>query len=459
MNTLLNNPILDTDSYKASHWLQYPAGTTKVYSYIESRGGKYASTLFFGLQVILKKLETRITQDMVNEAALFFAAHGLPFNRAGWELIVNKHQGKLPIRIKAVPEGVVVPTHNVLMTVENTDPECFWLTSWLETQILRVWYPITVATQSFTIKKIIKQHLDRTSDDPDSEIAFKLHDFGSRGVSSEESAAIGGAAHLVNFMGSDTVAGVMLANRVYKSEMAGFSIPASEHSSITTWGREGEVGAYRNMIKQFGKPGALVACVSDSYDLYNAVENLWGKELKQEVINSGAILVVRPDSGDPAEVVLKTAKLLDKTFGSSLNNKGFKVLNNVRIIQGDGINEDSIRQILFNLEQNNFSATNIAFGMGGALLQQVNRDTQRFAYKCSHAMIDGKSVDVFKDPVTDIGKRSKKGRLDLVHLQGKLQTVSGEQNFGSVMKTVFENGVITKEYTLAQIRKNSNEVF
>lgn len=457
MNTLTNNLILDTDSYKASHYLQYPPNTTKVYSYVESRGGKYSQTVFFGLQILLKKLEQSVTVDMVEEAKLFFEAHGEPFNYDGWMYIAKDLGGKLPLKIRAVKEGMVIPTHNALMTVENTDPKCYWLTSWVETALLRVWYPITVATQSFYCKRIIKSFLEKTSDDPEAEIAFKLHDFGARGVSSEESAAIGGASHLVNFMGSDTVAGVLLANRVYKSPMSAFSIPATEHSSITTWTREGEVDAYRNVLKQFGKPNALVACVSDSYDLYDAVENIWGGTLKNEVINSGAILVIRPDSGNPPEVVLKTAQLLDSKFGFTYNTKGYKVLNHVRILQGDGINEESIRAILTILEQNGYSATNVAFGMGGALLQQVNRDTQKFAYKCSHAVINGESVEVFKDPVTDPGKRSKKGTLDLVYRNGKFETISGDKNFGTQMTVVYENGKVLREYTLDEIREATKE--
>lgn len=455
------NIILDTDSYKASHWLQYPPNTTNTFSYLESRGGKYSQTVFFGLQYILKQyLTTIVTKEMVEEAETFFKAHGEPFNKEGWMKVITKHAGKLPLKIRAVPEGMVVPTHNVLMTCEATDPELFWLVSWFETMLMRVWYPVTVATQSWTCKQIIKNYLDKTSDDTNAEILFKLHDFGSRGVSSQESAMIGGAAHLVNFMGSDTVAGVLCANNFYKSEMAGFSIPAAEHSTITTFGREKEVEAYRNMLKQFAKPGSLVAIVSDSYDLFNAVDNIWGKQLKKEVQDSGATIIIRPDSGNPSEMVLKTTQLLDKNFGSSYNTKGFKVLNNVRVIQGDGINEDSIREILEVLTSNGYSATNVAFGMGGALLQQVNRDTQKFAYKCSSATIDGKEVEVFKDPVTDAGKRSKGGKLDLVQLASdnyKFKTVKGTDNFGSVMKIVFLDGKLVKEYTLDEIRKRSNE--
>lgn len=459
------NPILDTDSYKASHWLQYPPNTTKVFSYIESRGGRHDHTVMFGLQYYLQRYLSRpVSIEDVYEAEEFFKAHGEPFNKAGWLHVVNKHNGFMPLRIRAVPEGTVVPTHNVLVTVENTCPECFWVTSWVETMLLRIWYPITVATESRYIKGIINAWLEQTADDPAGELPFKLHDFGSRGVSSRESAEIGGAAHLVNFMGSDTVAGVLAANRYYNHKMAGFSIPAAEHSTITSWGRENEVEAYRNMLRQYGAPGALLACVSDSYDIYNACENLWGGELKQEVIDSGAVVVVRPDSGDPATVVRKCLELLDSKFGHKLNSKGYKVLNNVRIIQGDGINAESIQHILELAARGGFSATNIAFGMGGALLQQHNRDTQKFAMKCSYMEADGKGIRVFKDPVTDNGKRSKAGRIDLVKtVYGtRLETVgvptdpSGkavcEQLSNSALEHVYENGLIMKTYTLDEVR-------
>lgn len=185
------NIILDTDSYKASHWLQYPPNTTKVFSYIESRGGRHDATVtvMFGLQYYLMKyLRNPATIQDVYEAEEFFAAHGEPFNKAGWLHIVNEHNGYLPLKVRAVPKGTVVPTHNVLATVENTCPHCFWVTSWVETMLLRIWYPITVATESRFIKSIIKSYLELTADDPAAELPFKLHDFGSRGVSSQESA-------------------------------------------------------------------------------------------------------------------------------------------------------------------------------------------------------------------------------------------------------------------------------
>jgi nicotinamide phosphoribosyltransferase len=429
-----------------------------MFSYIESRGGDYDYTVFAGLQYILKEYLTyRVTAEDVNRANALYTLHGEPFNYEGWMYIVNNLNGKLPLRIRAVPEGTVVPGHNILVSIESTDPKVFWVASWMETMLLRVWYPITVATRSHKIKSIIHKALEKSSDDPDVEIMFKLHDFGSRGVSSQESAMLGGLSHLINFRGSDTIAGIICGIDYYHCDMAGFSIPAAEHSSITSWGKENEVEAYRNMIKQFAKPGALVAVVSDSYDLYNACEKLWGDLLKQEVIDSGAIVVIRPDSGHPPTVVLKTAEILASKFGHTVNSKGYKVINNVRIIQGDGVNEHSIKEILDNLMGAGFSATNVGFGMGGQLLQGLNRDTLKFAMKCSDVIVNGNHRDVFKDPVTDHGKKSKAGRLDLVRIKdGSYKTIKlppGAVSWGnSVMRTIYENGEILVDDSLDTIR-------
>ena len=462
---LAKNIILNTDSYKTSMFKQYPAGTTGVYSYIESRGGRYDSTVFFGLQAFIKEyLLKPITQADIDTAEAIITAHGEPFNRAGWQYILDKHNGYLPVVIRAVPEGTVVPVKNVLATIENTDPECFWLTTYLETALLRaVWYGTTVASQSKSIKNVIQQYLEKTGDP--SGIDFKLHDFGARGVSSMESAGIGSAAHLVNFMGTDTISGLLFAREYYGAGIAGFSIPAAEHSTITSWGREGEVDAYRNMLNQFAKPGSIVAVVSDSYDVFNACENLWGGELKQQIIDSGATLVIRPDSGDPEAICVKVIKILDNKFGHTVNAKGYKVLNNVRIIQGDGVNENVIRSILGHYAVLGYSADNIAFGMGGALLQGIDRDTQKFAMKCSAAEINGVWVDVQKDPITDSGKKSKKGRVMLwVDEDGNYEssvglpgwTDKGLGNWRPALETVFENGKLVKEYTFDEVRANSN---
>jgi nicotinamide phosphoribosyltransferase len=457
---ITSNVMLNTDSYKASHWVQYPPNTEYVYSYIESRGGKFDKTVFFGLQMFIRDyLAKPITLEDLEEAKEFWAAHGEPFNEEGWRYIIEQHKGFLPVMIKAVPEGSVVPTHNVLATIVNTDPKCYWLPSYLETALLRaVWYPTTVATISWHCKQIIKAAIDKTSDVPE-QINFKLHDFGARGVSSHESAAIGGAAHLVNFMGTDTVAGVLAVRRYYGEKMAGFSIPAAEHSTMTSWGRDREVEAYRNMLKQFAKPGSLVAVVSDSYDIYNAASEIWGGVLKEEVLASGATVVVRPDSGDPFMVPIEIIEHLASKFGYTVNSKGYKVLPSaVRVIQGDGITIDSLPVIIKNLTDAGFAIDNLAFGMGGGLLQHVNRDTQKFAMKCSAAMVDGKWIDVYKDPVGDHGKMSKKGQLALIHENGVYETVpAAGWGWADCMKPVYRNGEHLKYWTFSEVRANSNK--
>jgi nicotinamide phosphoribosyltransferase len=454
----MQNIILNSDSYKYSQWNQYPDKTEYVYSYIESRGGKYDDTVYFGLQMFLKEyLSHQVTMEMIDEAEAVITAHGLPFYREGWEYIVYEHDGFLPVNIRGVDEGTILPTSNVLVDIWNTDPKCWWLVSFLETALLRaIWYPTTVATNSYYSKKIILNALERTGDP--SLIDFKLHDFGARGVSSLESAGIGGLAHLINFMGTDTVESLLFARKYYNTkDIVGFSIPASEHSTITSWGRENEARAYSNILQKHAKPGGLVACVSDSYSIFEACK-MWGTILKDQVLKSGATLVVRPDSGDPAAVVTKCVQILDKYFGHTVNDKGFRVLNNVRVIQGDGIDHSSIRSILYSLEMANYSADNVTFGQGGALLQQVNRDTLKFAMKCSAICVDGEWRDVYKDPITDPGKKSKRGMLDLIKVGDEYRTIkleTGAPVGPSLLKTRFRNGALQNQVTFEQVRNNA----
>lgn len=451
------NPILNTDSYKASHYLQYPAGTEAVFSYAEARGGPYAQAVFFGLQAILKnEFSQPVTRADIEEAESVLVPHGLPFHKGGWDLLLDRHGGYFPLDIRAQAEGTVAPVHVPMMSVVNTDPDFFWLTSYVETALLRVWYPVTVATISHGVRQVIRRALVTSADAPDAELPFKLHDFGARGVSSDASAALGGMAHLVNFQGSDTLSAIVAARKLYNEPMAGFSIPAAEHSTITSWERSNEAVAYENMVARFGRPGALFAVVSDSYDLFNAVEHLWGEQLRQKVVDCGATLVVRPDSGDPVEVVSKTVNLLAAKFGTDTNSKGYRVLKNVRVIQGDGVNPVSIAAILDRLLGEGFSASNIAFGMGGALLQKCDRDTMSFAYKASAAKVNGQWRDVYKDPVTDAGKRSKRGLLGLGEgyrtvavRDGDFQPVDGGQN---LLEPVWRNGELLRDDRLADIR-------
>lgn len=449
-----------SDSYKVSHWKQFPKNTEKVHLYLESRGGG-DSVLFFGLQYIISQYLSGVvvTREKIDDAKKLYQMHfgtNDIFNEEGWEYILAEHNGMLPIEIKSVKEGSLVSTKNVLLTVENTDPKCYWLPGWIETILLQVWYPTTVATKSYQMKKIILDYLIK-SGDPNL-IDFKLHDFGYRGSTTVESSAIGGAAHLVNFKGSDTLSAITLLSDYYQEECAGFSIPAAEHSTITSWGKDKEKEAYANMLEQF--PG-MVAVVSDSYDIWNAIGKIWGDDLKEKVLNHEGTLVIRPDSGYPPDIVIKCLDLLGEKFGFTINKKGYKVLvDKVRLIQGDGISKEMIEQIQTKLDEHKWSGDNIAYGCGGALLQKMNRDTFKFAIKCSSIIVNGVERDVFKDPITDPGKKSKKGRMSLHYDSSakKWQTKCGNEidESSNMLETVFKNGVLTRSQKLDEIRQLSS---
>ena len=458
----LSNLILNSDSYKASHWLQYPPGSEYMSSYVEARKGDY-EVVFFGLQAYIKEyLDKPITTADIDEAEQVIKAHGLPFNRSGWERLVEKHNGYLPIRIQAVPEGSLVPVSNVVCQIVNTDPEFYWLPSYLETSLLRaIWYPSTVASLSYYCKQVLAAALQKSADSS-AGLPFKLHDFGARGASSLESVALGSLAHLVNFSGTDSMTALLSASRWYgmTDEMPAFSIPASEHSTMTAWGRDREREAYANMLKQFGGEGQTVAVVSDSYDLWNAIDNIWGEELKQQIETMGGTLVIRPDSGDPAKVVREALERLSDKFGYTVNSKGYKILPDyIRLIQGDGISPLSLGKILDTVMQAGFSADNLTFGMGGGLLQQVTRDTMSWAMKASAIQIDGEWKDIFKDPITSRSKRSKKGRLALVKDDnGKITTVKEntlKDNSSNLLHDVFVDGKLLVDDDLTTIRQRT----
>jgi len=472
-NDYLNNIIILTDSYKVTHHLQYPPNTETIYSYFESRGGAFEEVCFFGLQYFLKKylVGSVVTPGKIAVAERYFRSHlshpvwgynDKLFNRKGWEYIVSEHSGKLPIIIKAVPEGTVLPYKNVLFTMTNTDQNCFWLTNYLETLLVQVWYPMTVCTQSREQKKIIVKYLRATGG---SEVLekklhlFKLHDFGFRGVSSVESAATGGAAHLVNFSGSDTMAALVMLKEYYGESCAGFSIPASEHSTMTSWGREKECEAMKNMLEKY--PKGLVACVSDSYNIWDACEKYWGTELKELVEKREGQLVVRPDSGELPGTVLQVLDKLEGKFGSDKTSTGHKLLPQcIRVIQGDGIDINSLETILRSMKDKGWAADNLVFGSGGALLQKLHRDTLKCAFKCSFAKVNGEGVDVVKDPITDPGKKSKKGKLTLELRDNAWVTVTEGKGVPDDDKLVevFRHGELQVDEVFSTIRERAEFV-
>ena len=466
---MYNNNILTlTDSYKATHWKQYPKGSTKVYSYLESRGGKFNNTMFYGLQYFIKQYLSGqvVTEEKIQQAKKLWDAHLGPglFNESGWRHILDNHNGHLPVRIKAVPEGTVVKTGNVLVTVENTDPEVPWLTNFLESILLQVWYPITVGTLSREVKKNLINYLKKTTSYNPEEIsgvvAFMLHDFGFRGVSSVESSGLGGSSHIINFMGTDTVPAILFAQEFYNTENPlAFSIPASEHSTMTSWGEPFEVKAMENMLDSY--PTGLVACVSDSFDIIRACRDYWGTALRDKILSRDGRLVIRPDSGDPVQTLKQIFHILWDKFGGTTNDKGFKVLDpHVRVIQGDGVNYESISEICNMMIEEGFSIENIAFGMGGALLQKVDRDTQKFAFKCSSITINGEEAEVRKNPIeinekgerVQSFKKSKAGRLKLVNGQN---VEHSHDEDGDELVEVFLNGKVMKDWTFEEVRERA----
>lgn len=451
----MRNVILDTDSYKLSHFLQLPQGTTKLVSYIESRGGLFDETVFFGLQKALIDLEENFpTIEDVEEAEYFAEKHGEPFNKQGWLDLIEL--GYYPLFIRAIPEGQRVRNKNALMSITNTDDRFAWLVSYFETVLLRtVWYMTTVATLSFEIKQIIGKAMWASSDNSD-DMLFRLCDFGGRGVSSEESAGMGSASFLINFWGTDTISGVRYAMYYYNSDVCGFSIPASEHSTVTIWGRDGEKNAYSNMLKQF--PTGAVACVMDSYDPFRAAREYIGSDLRQQIVERDGVFVFRPDSGDPLEVIPVLLNILGNAFGYTENSKGYKVLHkSIRLIWGDGIDQNSIKAILNKMLSLGWSAENISFGMGGALLQGVTRDTQKFAMKASAALVNGKWVEIYKDPITDSGKMSKRGIQ--MYIVNSTKTVDIEEfmamNDNPDMPVVFNNRLV-RRYDFDEVRNRTN---
>lgn len=454
------NIIEMTDSYKLSHAAQYPDDTTNIASYFESRvGAKYPETTFFGLQYLLRKMAGKVaTPDKIAAVASLAAMHlgtDAIFNRAGWEHIERKHYGRLPLLIKAVPEGLSIPTGNVLMTVEATDPKCFWLVNYMETLLVQTWYPSTVATLSRYVKKLCARYLHKTGCTQDG-LDFMLHDFGFRGVSSVESAGIGGLAHLVNFKGTDTLAAIRCGIDNYNSGVCGFAVPASEHSTMTSWGRAYEAEAYLNMLKTY--PTGIVSIVSDSYDI-EAACRMFGTILKDDVLAREGKTVIRPDSGFPPHVVLSCLNILGahKHFGHTVNSAGFKVLNpKVGVIQGDGCDPDMIDHVLHAMADAGWAASNIVFGMGGGLLQRLDRDTQRFAFKCSAVERGGVWQDVYKNPKGDPTKASKAGRLKLVTTGStEVRTVRVEESGEDLLQTVFHNGELMNLTTMEAVRRRA----
>lgn len=485
------NIILATDAYKFSHPFAYPTYVTGIYAYQEARTKGKDIMVPFGLQMLLwKTLANPITRDDIEEAAEFCAANGTMFYREGWEAILNECGGYLPVKVRAVKEGTPVPSGNVLLTVEAVG-KFAWLAAYIETWLLRgIWYPTTIATNDRALKVELKQLFEQSGASMDM-LVWMLNDFAGRGVTSAEQAEIGGAAHMVSFMGSDTIEGIRAANLYYREAMASYGVPATEHSIECSFGldEEGEEEYLEHTLKNLAKPGGIVSIVIDGKDMYRATRKLCTPKFVELIKNCGAKVVLRPDSGDMMVTVPWILEELAKVFETARNDKGYRYfVDKVGVIQGDGIDRLSARSLISKLVViGQWQADVIVLGSGGGLLQKVNRDTYKFAQKASAIRVNAKNpeglarinrepnrgdgapfdgegfwIPIAKDPVTDPGKMSKAGRVSLAR-----NTVTGEfksydmdreelgADWEDALVTVFENGVLYNQITLAEVRANA----
>ena len=463
------------DSYKYSHASQYPKNIVSMYSYMESRGGLYPATVFTGLQYYIKKyLTVPVTFKDVLDAKAKADAHGIPFDFDGWNHIVSKHDGLLPIRIKAIREGSLVPTKHVLMTIESTDPEVPWIAGFVETLLMKIWYPTTIATKSYYTRKMLEKYGDPAW------AKFAYHNFGDRGATSVEAAAIGGFAHLTQFMGTDNFNSLDFCEEYYNANtIAGFSVYASEHSTTTSYGKDGEEQfVYDQLVANPNAP--IMSFVADSYDVYNFTNFCTAPDSRiRKLVESrpNQKFVLRPDSGEPIEVLDGMITIMRKNKLRTVPHEKH-LFQDFGILWGDGITIEIIEAILIEAERHNFASENFVFGSGGDLMQNVNRDTQRFAIKCSsitvstdisedHGGEDGdrkllSDIDVYKDPITDPGKASKRGKVTTwfntetkEYCQGAVGQQPSPHHIDALLP-IFENGRLLREYSLENIRNRTN---
>lgn len=452
------NIIIDTDSYKVTHHLQYTENLTKLYSYGEPRvGGLYPKICYFGGRMVIKDhFLQKVTTEMIDEAeqrAVDTFGTDKYFNRKTWEKV--RDLGYLPIKIMAAPEGTIMNEANVCFTLESTEPWFAKNLNALETVLMHIWYPTTVATRSMYIKNSIKPWFAKSSDVAEYVLPVAVNDFGFRGATGYESAARAGAGHLLHFAGSDNEAAQSALIEYYGGKGRLKSVWATEHSVALTYGPgQGEFD-YLNAQLDRCPENMIFSIVIDTYDSDNFVQNVVGSdEIKQKIIARTGRVVLRPDSGDPKINVIKYLDMLGGIFGYSINKKGYKVVNhNVGLIQGDGMDEHSIPELYKEIVKCGWAADNVVTGSGGGLLQAgITRDTSRWAIKPSYGEKDGVGFNMSKSPKTDTTKTSKAGLLKLHPSTNNFRTISSvdmpKHQFDAyvdALETVLENGVFNEE--------------
>ena len=456
------NIILEADSYKYTHHNQYAPATKKIYSYLESRGKSEGiagdpETVFFGLQPILIKLSGMAfdRNDILEAKAIVDSNLGDgTFPLENWNSLFEDYGGYLPIEIKAVPEGSVVGCNNVLMTITNTDERYAWLVGFLETMLLQVWYPITVATYAHNVKKVILKWLKRNSTSIEA-VNFMFHDFGVRGSTSMESAAIGGSAHLLSFRGTDNIPALKFIEKNYGGSFTGLSVPAMEHSTIMSWGESRELDSFANSLKEY-RNYPIISILSDTYDLDRCIDNIFADKI-QEYRNPNQKIVIRLDSGNAVDNILSTFnKLLSRTY---TNEKRYLEFNNsFGILQGDGIDINSIDFILREMDKSGIAASNVVFGCGGKLQQAHGRDDFNFAIKTSYTENEFGNLDISKKTAQKM-KRSKSGKLALVKTNWGYATVNQKSlTENDALRLVFKDGHLfnSEDFVVVRDRLNRN---
>lgn len=449
IRTADTNQFFNQDSYKVGMWKMYPPGTTEVYSFIESRGGIYDEIVAVGARHFINQyLSKPLSANDIDELVEFFSMRPESFSEDNLRYILDKYNGYMPLHIKAIPEGTVIPTGVPFVTVVNTDPEAYWLTTAIETLLLSfVWSMVSVATLSREMKKIIKKWNDKTSPGFDG-LNYQLHNFGDRGAK-PGFAKYAGLAHMISFSGNDCLAGTKYVLDVYKDKdrVYGLSIPASEHSISCAWGPDNEKGYVLNMIDQFKEEHNAISIVADTYDIYNftrmVVTDPDIRSRLAELESRGKKIVFRPDSGAPSEVLPKMLDIISENMDHTVNEIGYKILPPcIGIIWGDGVTSDSLDDIFGAAEKHGWASQNIVVGSGGFLVDSMMRDNLKFAMKASNVVISGESKGIQKNPITAAWKKSKTGKFSLVQVDGKYTWKNAEEGDKCLMETIYYNGTI-----------------
>ncbi|MEJ8841539.1 nicotinate phosphoribosyltransferase [Lacibacter sp. H375] len=476
------NPFLLTDYYKVGHVFQYPDKTELVYSNLTPRKSRINGVdemVFFGLQYFMKEYlinyfnenffqqpKEKVMTEYKRRIVTSLGTH-LP----SYEHISALHDlGYLPVEIKALPEGSKVPMRVPCLTIVNTKAEFYWLTNFLETLLSSViWQPCTSATIAYTYRKLLNKYAEETGMPMDF-VQWQGHDFSFRGMSSLETAVLSGMGHLLSFTGTDTIPAIDAMEQYYNAnadaELIGGSVAATEHSVMCSGSKDGELETFRRLITEV-YPSGIVSIVSDTWDLWKVcTEYLFA--LKETVLSRDGKVVIRPDSGDPVKIICGdpdgeteverkgVVELLWDIFGGTITAKGYKLLDaHIGAIYGDSINIDRATRICEGLKAKGF-ATQVVFGIGSYTYQYNTRDTFGTAMKATYVVIDGEGQEIYKDPVTDDGtKRSATGLLNVKKENGRFvlyDKVTWEEENESELKTVFKDGKLVKEFSLAEIR-------